>query len=53
MKEVGVVTAGTFLEHVCQVVGCHGRHSCNPGPDWWSEISNPGPKLYLMALNIV
>ena len=26
-----VVTEGTLLEHVCQSVGCHGRHSRRPG----------------------
>ena len=25
---------GIFLEHVCQAVGCPGRHSRRPGPGW-------------------
>jgi len=28
------VTAETFLEHVCQAVGCPGRHSRKLGPGW-------------------
>ena len=29
-----VVTEGAFLEHVCQAVICHGRHSRRPGQGW-------------------
>ena len=29
-----VVGAGTFLEHVCHVLGCPGRNSRRPGPGW-------------------
>jgi len=29
-----VVTAGTFLEHVCPAVGCPCRNSPRPGPGW-------------------
>jgi len=31
---VCVVTAGTFLDHVYQAVGCPGRHSWRPGLGW-------------------
>ena len=30
----GVVTAGTFLGHICPAVGCPGWNSWRPGPGW-------------------
>jgi len=33
-ENVGVVTARTFLEHICPAVGCPGRHSRRPSPGW-------------------
>ena len=33
-RKADVVTAGTFLEHVCPAVGCPGRNSWRPGLGW-------------------
>ena len=34
-ERTDVVSAGTFLEHVCSAVGCPGRNSRRPGPGWY------------------
>ena len=45
---VGVVTTGTFLEHVCPAVVCGGRHSQRPSQTWCRRSTSERRKWLLL-----
>jgi len=48
MSKADVVTAGAFLEHACQAVGCPGRTSRRPGPGWCRRSIGLVPTLSML-----